>query len=197
MIVQYIGRAIITFLLFSPLIIFFANSSSEIIVYNNIAHAFTEEPTQVPREVRIVVDGKSSYNDLPETLNGYPKPPERVVDAIQSVSKKKGFDWRIVYAICILESGCGTYMQGDGGLSGGWYHIHNQNVCEYNGNKPECIKDNDRYDINVATTWTVNRLLSNQYRGRYEMIRSHNGLPGDNSNAIYVTVVEKLVRTLP
>jgi hypothetical protein len=201
MIAQLLGRAIIAFLLFSPMVAFFTFKSSEVIVHNNVAHAeeaSVEESREEPREVRIVVSNTRLYDELPETLKGYPKPPFRVFDAIVNVSKELKFDWKIVYAICVHESGCGTKMIGDGGLSEGYYHIYEvDNVCEYTGFRKGCIKDNDRYDIYIATRWTVKRLLSNQDLGRYDMIRSHNGLWKDGRNADYVPAIDRLISLLP
>jgi uncharacterized protein YceK len=200
MIADTIGRAIIFLLILSPLGAFvLCNSSSiEYIRPATTAEAH-DEATTSPRVVRIVTSSPAeySYEDIPQVINGYHKPPREVVDTIVGIANEMSFNWQIVYSICVLESGCGTIMEGDGGHSLGWYHIYRENVCEYNGNRAGCIKDADRLDIHKSTRWTVKRLLANQNLGRYNMIRSHNGLYPDHRNERYVSRIEDFVAMLP
>lgn len=198
MIAHITGRAIIILFIFSPLVFFLLFQSSTVsytlpaLAQTSASILETPEDEQA-EDVSIAYD----YEDIPHVINGYHKPSKEIVDVIVHVSEKMNFDWKVTYSICILESGCGTKMEGDGGLSHGWYHIYRENVCEYNGNKHGCIDSKDRYDIHKATVWTVNRLQTFEDLGRYNMIRSHNGLYGDHRNAPYVSRIEDFVSLLP
>lgn len=118
----------------------------------------------------------------------------KTVATVKKVSEKEGFDWKIPMAIILTESKGGKLMVGDSGLSKGWYHIYHVNVCELNGNKKYCIRDEDRFNLEIATKWAVERLQRHENMGRSEMIRSHNGLISDMSNQWYVTYVEELIQ---
>jgi len=119
---------------------------------------------------------------------------ENTIATVKRISDKSGFDWRIPMAIIMTESKGGKVMVGDSGLSKGWYHIYHLNVCELNGDRPNCISDQDRLDLKKSTQWTIDRLKRHENMGRREMIRSHNGLIADNSNQWYVDYVEELIQ---
>jgi len=103
---------------------------------------------------------------------------------MKRVADQVGIDWRILYAISGQESSLGINLSGDNGKSQGWYHIYYLNTCEYK-QTIYCINSDDRMDIEKATRFTAERLKRHENMGLSEMIRSHNGLPSDNSNAWY------------
>lgn len=125
-----------------------------------------------------------------------PKDFRSTEKTVQRVASEMNFDWKIPMAIILTESKGGKVMTGDNGLSKGWYHIYHVNVCELNGEKPFCIKDHDRMDLEKSTRWAIARLQRHEGLGREEMIRSHNGLIADNSNSWYPVYVEKLIKEL-
>ena len=189
----WLGRAIVTFIILSPVLLYFGFSPSTIASSDDIAIA----KEAIPK----IIEPNSSQDELisekPKQIFNYKIPKRSVIDTIKKVSQEESVDWHIVYGICIAESqGCGVSMIGDKGLSIGWYQIYYLNVCELNGNKLYCIHDKDRYDLEESTRWTAQRLKRNKWRGRHEMIRSHNGLVSNHSNDWYVARIEKLVKEI-
>jgi hypothetical protein len=113
---------------------------------------------------------------------------------IQRIAQENDFDnWHIIAGICYAESHCGVHMYGDNGKSGGYYHIYEPNVCEKNGYAKYCIMSADRFDLKIATKWTIDRQKRHMHLGQHDMIRSHNGLPADRSNDWYPARVMEYV----
>lgn len=207
MVALFLGRAIIVLVILSPIIAFVVFGSTTSVYHKQVAFAAADEASTtspIGKAVRIVTYDKHAeekfvqlYEQLPEMINGFPKPPLEEFRIVYEVSKKKDFDWRTLYAIWVVESGCGVSIYGDEGHSIGPFQINDQHICEYNGNKPGCMADADRYDTEKSAVWTINRLLQHEHLGEYEMIRSHNGRPADNSNAAYVKNVRTYRSLLP
>lgn len=143
--------------------------------------------------------GKAGNSELEDVIKKYRLNRDefnKITSDVKKISDEMNFDWKIVIAIMLTESKGGVKMVGDSGLSKGYYHIYHVNVCELNGNKPNCIKDADRSNLEASTRWTISRLKRHAILGETEMIRSHNGLIADHSNDWYTEYVLKLTREL-
>jgi len=107
---------------------------------------------------------------------------------IKDLAFKYKIDWKIVRAICDVESNCSSQRVGDGGKSFGAYQIYS--VAHPNISKTQAT------DFKWATEWTIKRLKKHEHLGRDEMIRSHNGLVKSKSNQWYVNKVNNKIKQL-
>lgn len=142
----------------------------------------------------ILTDAKQGHNEIPVSVQVETKTKggeshlASQVEVIQKVAEKEGIDWKILYAICLKESGCHTERVGDGGKSYGPFQIHT-------GYHPS-ITWEQATDLEWAAEWTAKRLKRYAHLGELEMVRSHNGLVPNNANAYYVKDIYKIIETL-
>ena len=101
-------------------------------------------------------------------------------EIVKSVASKYDMDWRILWAVCKVESNCNSDRIGDSGNSYGAFQI---NLPSH----PNITKE-QAFDFKWSADWTAKRLKNNEWRGRDEMIRSHNGI-GKKTNQWYVSRV--------
>ena len=86
---------------------------------------------------------------------------------IKRVSREYGIDWKIVYAICLVESNCDTSRVGDNDESYGAFQIHLPS-------HPEITKERAT-DFEWSLRWTIEYGL--KYAEKPEVFfKNHNGL---------------------
>lgn len=110
------------------------------------------------------------------------------LQTIKRISTEHDMDWKVVKAICDVESNCNSDRVGDNGNSFGAYQI-------YRPAHPNITHD-QACNFEWATEFTVKRLKRHENMGREEMIRSHNGLPSDMRNMWYVDRVKNRISQL-
>lgn len=89
------------------------------------------------------------------------------VQIIKRVSKEYGIDWKMIYAVCLVESNCDTGRVGDNGESFGAFQIHLPS-------HPDITKE-QATNFEWSLRWTIEHGL--RYAEKPELFyKNHNGL---------------------
>lgn len=111
-------------------------------------------------------------------------PPIRI---IKQISAKYGIDYKMVYAVCLVESNCNTDRIGDSGKSYGAYQI-------YLPAHPDISKE-QAVNFSWATEWTIKHC--EKYKEDVKMFSlCHNGLGKYPRNEWYYERVLNVYNTL-
>lgn len=141
--------------------------NSRVVIFNNtsVALASTERESAGANQV---VEKVAS----PEVRGEEQSSP--TVQIIQKIAKEEGIDWKLVYAVCLKESGCNPeincekqYGRCDDGQSFGAYQIYNPTF------DPKIKRLAENFE--EATRWTI----KHGYRFKDDpalFFKNHNGL---------------------
>jgi hypothetical protein len=106
--------------------------------------------------------------------------------AIKRIAEKYDIDWKLVYAVCKVESNCNSDRIGDNGGSYGYYQISLPH-------HPDITKEQAR-DINFSTEWTIKHC--EKYKNDIRMFaKCHNGL-NKTTNGWYMDRVENMYNSI-
>lgn len=116
-----------------------------------------------------------------------------IVQTIKKISAEYGIDWKMVYAVCLKESGCNPnidcsnqYGKCDGGKSFGAYQIYNPTL------DPERKRMAENFE--EATHWTIKHGL--RFKDNPSMFfKNHNGI-AKTTNQWYVDGANEIYKTL-
>lgn len=108
------------------------------------------------------------------------------VTLIKKVAEEEGIDWKLLYAICKVESNCTPETIGDHGDSWGAFQI----------NKPAhpTLTQKEAFDIEWSAKWTANH--GKAYKDNPNLFfKNHNGI-GKTTNDWYVERCNKIYASL-
>lgn len=108
------------------------------------------------------------------------------VNLIKKVAEEEGIDWKLLYAICKVESNCTPETIGDHGDSWGAFQI----------NKPAhpTLTQKEAFDIEWSAKWTANH--GKAYKDNPNLFfKNHNGI-GKTTNDWYVERCNKIYASL-
>lgn len=92
-------------------------------------------------------------------------------DIIKRISAEYSIDWKIIYAICVIESNCKADTIGDSGQSYGAFQIHLPS-------HPNVSKE-QAMDVEFAAKWTIEH--GKKYKDNPSLFaKSHNGIGKQN-----------------
>lgn len=96
---------------------------------------------------------------------------DKNIDIIKQISAEYSIDWKIIYAICMVESNCKADTIGDSGQSYGAFQIHLPS-------HPNVSKE-QAMDMEFATKWTIEH--GYKYKDNPSLFaKSHNGMGKKN-----------------
>jgi|GEM_PF-5901442 len=105
--------------------------------------------------------------DSEETRESKSQVASPYTQIIKRVSEEYGIDWKMIYAVCLVESNCDTGRVGDNGKSFGAFQIHLPS-------HPDITKE-QATDFEWSLRWTIEHGL--KYADDPEVFyRNHNGL---------------------
>lgn len=161
------------------------NSKKVVIIDTSHALASTERESADSLQGKVEQFGASpSEEDAP------------AIEIIKRISKREGIDWKMVYAVCLRESGCNMKLNCekqvglcDGGLSFGSYQIYNPSL------DPERKRMAENFE--EATLWTIKH--GYRFKDNPAMFfKNHNGIAKttnqwyvDGTMEIYESLVKK------
>jgi hypothetical protein len=115
------------------------------------------------------------------------------VRTIQKIAKEEGIDWKLVYAVCLKESGCNMNIncekqvgRCDGGKSFGAYQIYNPALDPNRKKLAENFEE--------ATRWTIRHGM--RFKDKPELFfKNHNGI-AKTTNQWYVDGAMEIYESL-
>lgn len=115
------------------------------------------------------------------------------VQTIKEISKEEGIDWKLVYAVCLKESGCNPnidcqnqFGKCDGGKSFGAYQIYNPTLDPKRKDLAENFEE--------ATRWTIKHGI--RFKDNPELFfKNHNGI-AKTTNQWYVDGAMEIYESL-
>lgn len=113
------------------------------------------------------------------------------LETLQRIATEEKISWKILAGILKKESQGDCSRVGDEHLPKSSYGCYQINL----GYHPN-VTIEQAEDLEWSTRWTAKRLKANEWRGEFEMIRSHNGLVKNHSNDGYVHDVYQIISEL-
>ena len=106
-------------------------------------------------------------------------------DTVKRIAEEEGVDWRIVWAICKVESNCNPIRIGDGGQSYGAFQIHKPSHPD--------IAIEQMKNFEWSARWTAKRIK--KYEDINLAFKQHNGI-GKTTNQWYINKCLAVYKTL-
>lgn len=101
-------------------------------------------------ESGFIEEAESTAYDVSGYSKGnYSKSEEEALKVIRKICQEEGVPWQVFAALSKQESSLGKAMIGDGGRSGGWYHI----LMDTHG-----VSFKQACDLEWSTRWAINYL---------------------------------------
>lgn len=136
-----------------------------------------------------MTEGNSSDGEVvknPKTGGESSRLENDSLTVVKRVAKEEGINWKLLWAVCMVESQCVSDRIGDNGDSWGAFQI----------NKPAhpTLAKSEAFDLEWSARWTANH--GKIYKDNPNLFfKNHNGI-GKNTNDWYVERCNQIYETL-